>query len=78
MYAITHGNVFRHGKIRKYGKILINNLYPFGDGLRRRKFCIGMTPEKLKEPYSSGVQVVAGFEDTDVLCIVTLEGFGPS
>lgn len=35
-------------------------------------------PEKLKEPYSSGVQVVAGFEDTDVLCIVTLEGFGPS
>ncbi|KAA3865341.1 relaxase/mobilization nuclease domain-containing protein [Bacteroides ovatus] len=27
-------------------------------------------PEKLKEPYSSGVQVVAGFEDTDVLCIV--------
>lgn len=34
--------------------------------------------EKLKEPYSSGVQVVAGFEDTDVLCIVTLEGFGPS
>ena len=27
---------------------------------------------------TSGVQVVAGFEDTDVLCIVTLEGFGPS
>ena len=37
-----------------------------------------LLPEELKERYSSGVQVVAGIEDTDVLCIVTLEGFGPS
>ena len=37
-----------------------------------------LSPEKLKEPYSSGDQVVAGFEDTDVLCTVTLDVVGAS
>ena len=43
-----------------------------GSGSEKLAFILShLFPEKLKEPYSSGVPVVAGFEDTAVLCIVT-------
>ena len=32
--------------------------------------------EKLKEGYWWGVEVVGGFEDSDVVCMVRVEGFG--
>jgi len=37
-----------------------------------------MSSKKLKEPYSSGIQVDAGFKETNVLCMVTLDRFGPA
>ena len=37
-----------------------------------------ISSKKLKEPYSSGIQVDAGFKETNVLCMVTLDRFGPA